>query len=64
MRVPALSRRLICAITGALLMVGCEISSIRAQSRTQLVAVITDNVNSRAPIADSAAFMASVWRFE
>ena len=35
--------------------------ALHAQSRTQLVVGVTDNVNSYNPIADSAAFMASVW---
>ena len=61
MRVPALSQRRICAIAVAMLLIGGTISPVGAQSRTQLVVGVTDNINSYNPIADSAAFMASVW---
>ena len=44
-----------------MLLFGGGISALHAQSRTQLVVGVTDNVNSYNPIADSAAFMASVW---
>jgi peptide/nickel transport system substrate-binding protein len=37
------------------------VSTARAQTRTQLTVGVTDNVNSYNPVADSAAFMASVW---
>ena len=61
MRFPELSHRRICAIAAAVLVIGGTISPARAQSRTQLVVGVTDNINSYNPIADSAAFMASVW---
>ena len=47
------------AVTAALLLGGSHLETARAQS--QLAVGVTDNVNSFNPIADSAAFMASVW---
>ena len=61
MRIPGLSHRRMCAIAAAVLVIGAAISPARAQSRSQLVVGVTDNINSHNPIADSAAFMASVW---
>ena len=61
MKVPSLARCGICALAAVMLLFGGCISALRAQSRTQLVVGVTDNVNSYNPIADSAAFMASVW---
>lgn len=50
----------ICAIGAAVFLFGVHIAPACSQSRTFVVGV-TDNVNSYNPIADSAAFMASVW---
>ena len=50
-----------CAIAAAVLADRRHRSPAHAQSRTQLVVGVTDNINSYNPIADSAAFMASVW---
>ena len=36
-------------------------SPVHAQARTQLVVSVADNINGHHPIAESAAFMASVW---
>ena len=44
-----------------LLLAVSSVSMARAQTRTQLTVGVTDNVNSYNPVADSAAFMASVW---
>jgi peptide/nickel transport system substrate-binding protein len=57
-----MSARLLCgihAIAAALVLIGGQVTPARAQS--QIVVGVTDNVNSFNPIADSAAFMASVW---
>ena len=61
MRIPDLSHRRICAIAAAVLADRRRHFAAHAQSRTQLVVGVTDNINSYNPIADSAAFMASVW---
>jgi peptide/nickel transport system substrate-binding protein len=61
MMIPSLVRCGIPACVSAMLLFGGGISALHAQSRTQLVVGVTDNVNSYNPIADSAAFMASVW---
>jgi hypothetical protein len=49
------------AIGAGLLLAVSSVSTARAQTRTQLTVGVTDNVNSYNPVADSAAFMASVW---
>jgi peptide/nickel transport system substrate-binding protein len=43
------------------LVLGSGVAPARAQSQTRLVVGVTDNIGSYNPIADSAAFMASVW---
>ena len=60
MRFPDLSHHRIYAIAAAALVIGATISPTRAQSRTQLVVGVTDNINRHNPIAYSTAFMASV----
>jgi hypothetical protein len=60
MRMSAFASRAFCAIAATVLLLGVNVSPVHAQSRT-LVVGVTDNVNSYNPIADSAAFMASVW---
>jgi len=49
------------ATAAGLLLAVSAVSTARAQPRTQLTIGVTDNVNSYNPVADSAAFMASVW---
>src|SRR6476661_3307179 len=61
MRIPALSRRGFCALIAAVLVVGHAAPRAAAQSRSQVTVGVTDNINSYNPVADSAAFMASVW---
>ena len=61
MRIPAISRRGFSAMAAAVLVISGAVSPVAAQSRTQIVVGVTDNINSYNPIADSAAFMASVW---
>ena len=61
MRIPAISRRGFSAMAAAVLVISGAVSPVAAQSRTQIVIGVTDNINSYNPIADSAAFMASVW---
>lgn len=60
MRMPALARRVVCAVAALGTSLAIDPGPARAQART-LVVGVTDNVNSYNPIADSAAFMASVW---
>ena len=48
-------------MAAAVLVISGAVSPVAAQSRTQIVVGVTDNINSYNPIADSAAFMASVW---
>ncbi len=48
-------------MAAAVLVISGAVSPVAAQSRTQIVVGVTDNINSYNPVADSAAFMASVW---
>ena len=49
-------------MVAALVVIGGAVPPLAAaQPRSQVVVGVTDNINSFNPIADSAAFMASVW---
>src|SRR3954470_4820118 len=61
MRIPAISCRGFALMAAAWLTIGGALPQAAAQPRSQVVIGVTDNINSFNPIADSAAFMASVW---
>jgi peptide/nickel transport system substrate-binding protein len=48
-------------MAAAVLVISGAVWPVAAQSRTQIAVGVTDNINSYNPVADSAAFMASVW---